>query len=482
MSSSLRPSLYSRPSRRVVRDRTPLPLAGADDTIVAIATPPGRGALAIVRVSGVNALHLAGRLITPWPLPPRTARRCAVRDSESGELLDRPVVTVFEAPRSYTGEHVVEIVTHGGMLAPATVAGAFVAVGAREALPGEFTRRAVANGKLDIVQAEAVSDLVDARSRAAQQSALAQLDGHLSRRILALRDAVVDVEALIAYDIDFPEEDDGPIAGGRIIGAVDHVLATLDALLATAPVGELVREGAIVVLAGAPNVGKSSVFNALLGESRAIVTEVPGTTRDALEAVIDGGGWPLRLVDTAGLRETTDVVERLGVEVSERYVRRAHLVLVCGETITSLASSARRIRALTSAPVLGVRTKADLVAEGDEISRDTESELGTPVAVSAVTGEGLAMLRERAGAVLAAHYGVPSIEVPLLTRARHREALRQARDEMGAFADVWRAGVLPAPVAAVHLRAAGAALESVIGAVDVEDVLARLFSTFCIGK
>jgi tRNA modification GTPase len=466
-----------------VSDRTPLPLVGADDTIVAIATPPGRGALAIVRVSGPRAFELAARLIAPWPLPPRTARLCALRDAETGELLDRPVVTTFEAPRSYTGEHVVEIATHGGYLTPATVVRAFIALGAREALPGEFTRRAVANGKLDIVQAEAVSDLVDARSRAGQRSALAQLDGNLSRRILALRDAILTVEALIAYDIDFPEEDDGPVSLERILAAADQVLARIDALLATAPAGALIREGAVIVLAGAPNVGKSSVFNALLGEARAIVTDIPGTTRDAVEATIDNGDWPLRLVDTAGLRDTEDVVERLGVEVSERYVRRAHLVLVCGETDASLALSARRIALLTSAPMLAVRTKADLVTKRDEIaSVATDIPFAGPVAVSAVTGVGLAALLAHTARLLAEHHGTPDAELPMLTRARHREGLERAREEMAAFAAAWRAGELPAPVAAVHLRSASAALESLIGAIDVDDVLDRLFATFCIGK
>ena len=464
-------------------ERASLPLVGGDDTIVAIATPPGRGALAIVRVSGPRAFDLAARLISPWPPPPRTARLCALRDAERGELLDRPVVTTFEAPRSYTGEHVVEIATHGGYVIPATVARAFIALGAREALPGEFTRRAVAHGKLDIVQAEAVGDLVDARSRAGQRTALAQLDGNLSRRILALRDAVLAVEALIAYDIDFPEEDDGPVSLDRILAAADDVLANIDALLATAPAGTLIREGAIVVLAGAPNVGKSSVFNALVGEARAIVTDIPGTTRDALEVTIDNGDWPLRLIDTAGLRDTSDIVERLGVEVSERYLRRAHLVLVCGETHRSLAESARRIASLTTAPLLAVRTKADLVTQRDEIT-DSASEVPVagPVPVSAVTGTGLAELLAQAARLLAEHHGAPDVEFPMLTRARHREGLERAREEMAAFAAAWRAGELPAPVAAVHLRAAGAALESLIGTIDVEDVLDRLFASFCIGK
>ena len=300
-------------------DRNGLPsLPGADDTIAAIATAPGRGALATVRVSGADAHGIARRVLTPWPEAERVATLARCRHPRTGERLDQAVVTVYAAPRSFTGEPMVELSTHGGHLVPATVLAALLAAGARQALPGEFTRRAVLNGKLDLLQAEAVADLVDARSHAMQRAAIEQLDGGLSRRILALRDALLDLEALIAYDIDFPEEDEGPVSRERVARAIADARAAIEALLATAPAGELVRDGALVVIAGEPNAGKSSLFNALLGESRAIVTELPGTTLDALEAVVDTGRWPLRLVDTAGLREAGDIVERLGIEVSER--------------------------------------------------------------------------------------------------------------------------------------------------------------------
>src|SRR5918911_1402783 len=281
----------------------PLP---STDTIAAVATAPGRSGLAIVRLSGSQANEIAARLLRPWPTRLRIATLCDVH-SPGGERLDQAVVTRYAGPRSFTGEDVVEITCHGGSVVPTSVVAALLEAGAREALPGEFTRRAVLNGKLDLLQAEAVGDLVDARSGLAHRTALAQLDGGLSRRVLALRSALLDLEALIAYDIDFPEEDDGPVAAGRILGAADHALRRLDALLAGADAGELLREGALVVIAGPPNVGKSSLFNALLGTARAIVTPVPGTTRDALEAVVDAGGWPVRLVDTAGLREAGDV-------------------------------------------------------------------------------------------------------------------------------------------------------------------------------
>ena len=466
-------------------------LPGADDTIAAIATAPGRGALALVRVSGRDAHAVARRVVAPWPAIDRVATLVRCLHPATGERLDDAVATTYAAPRSYTGEDMVELSTHGGHLAPAAVLAALLAAGARQAQPGEFTRRAVLNGKLDLLQAEAVADLVDARSQAMRRAALEQLDGGLSRRVLALRDRLLDLEALIAYDIDFPEEDDGPVPRARIAGAIDEARGSVEALLATALAGELVREGALVVLGGEPNAGKSSLFNALLGARRAIVTEVPGTTRDAIEAVVDAGRWPLRLVDTAGLRESRDVVERLGIEVSERYLARAEAILVCGET----RASRRRVldRLLSGrgadgdAPIVVVPTKADAAAfeapdDAERAAAGASPRVHLAAPVSAERGDGLGALLDTIGALLDAGHLSPAADAPLLTRERHRLALAAARDELAAFASAWNGGALPATVAAVHLRAAVGALEELIGTVDVEDVLERIFRTFCVGK
>ncbi len=449
-----------------------------DDTIAALATAPGRGAIAIIRLSGARASDIGARIVRPWPASARIATLCEVC-SPGGERLDQAVVTRYEAPRSFTGEDLVEIACHGGWVVPASILATLIEAGAREALPGEFTRRAVLNGKLDVLQAEAVGDLVDARSRGGQRAALTQLDGGLSRRVLALRESLIELEALIAYDIDFPEEDDGPVAPQRILAATDQTLEALDRLLATARVGELIREGALVVIAGAPNVGKSSLFNALLGRRRAIVTDIPGTTRDALEAVLDTGTWPIRLVDTAGLRETADTVERLGIEVSEDYLARADAVLACGDDDASLEHAVVVVRGRTTVPVLPVRTKMD---------RDPRSEvrgLREPdqvIWVSAETGEGLTELIAAINAVLSTDDRLPDLDAPLLTHARHRHAIGQARDELAAFREAWGGAHLPAPVAAVLLRSAVLAREELVGAVDVEVVLERLFARFCVGK
>jgi tRNA modification GTPase len=446
-----------------------------DDTIVSISTAPGRAAVALIRLSGPAALTIAARHVTPWEAEPRRSHLATVH--QDGEPLDQALITVFPGPDSFTGEDVVEISTHGGLLVPASVVAALIASGARQAFPGEFTRRAVLNGKLDILQAEAIGDLIDAQSHAMRRAALQQLDAGLSRRLAVLREDLIGLEALIAYDIDFPEEDDGPVPREKIHAAVKALAATLDALLATAPAGELIREGAVVVIAGAPNVGKSSLFNALIGQSRAIVTEIPGTTRDAIEAVIDSGVWPLRLVDTAGLRATQDTIEQIGIEVSVRYLAAAHVVLACADTDEGVEQAAQVIAKKTGAAVVKVRTKIDLVSPGTELSRELNV-----VDVSAETGTGLSQLLTLIDRALENQHGAPAPDLPMLTRARHRHALEVAKSELLQFERAWEEDRLPATVASVHLRAAVGALEELIGAVDVEDVFDRVFSSFCVGK
>jgi len=443
------------------------------DTIVAVATAPGRGAISVVRLSGPDAFGIAARHLRQMPSHPRTAHLCEVFRGD--EKLDEALVTLYPAPNSFTGDDTVEFSSHGGNLVPASIVAALTESGARQALPGEFTRRAVLNGKLDIIQAEAIGDLIDARSHIMQRTALDQLDGGLSRRLTALRDSLLELESLIAYDVDFPEEDDGPIPRARIETAAESVLASLDQLLLTVPVGEIVREGAVVVIAGPPNVGKSSLFNALLGKSRAIVTEIPGTTRDALEGVIDTGKWPLRLVDTAGLRETGDLIEQLGIEVSERYLAGAQVVLACAESAASLDQIKEVVGKRTEAPVVSVRTKADLVANGEKLPPSA-------IAVSAETGLGLKELLGAIDRVIDRRQGFIPPDVPILTRARHRKALDSARGDVAQFLDAWRMQRVPVTIAAAHLRTAISELEELIGTFEVEDVLDRLFSSFCVGK
>jgi len=473
-------------------------LAGGDETIVALATPDGRGALAVIRLSGTGVRHIA-RALGVGELTPRVATRVALRHPTDDVPLDDALATWFPAPRSYTGQDVLELSTHGGRVVPASVLAACLAAGARLAFPGEFTRRAVLNGRMDLVQAEAVADLIDARTLGMQRQALLQLDGGLSRRFMALREDVIALEALIAYDIDFPGEDDGPIAPERITSAATALLAALDALLATAPRAALLRDGALVVIAGPPNAGKSSLFNALLGESRALVTPIAGTTRDAIEAVLDRHPMPLRLVDTAGMRDTADAIELLGIEVSRRYLGSARVVLACGATPAEVSATVASIAPLTTAHMVAVRTKSDLLhtdRQQHALAIDDDPKAGGRVdlpvdpshsvaelEVSAETGQGLSALLSHLDELMSqVDERAPHDQDVMLTRERHRFGVATAREEIAEFLLHWSSGELPAPVAAVHLQSARDALGGVIGAIDTDDVLERVFRDFCIGK
>lgn len=285
------------------------------DTIAAIASAPGRGAVALVRISGGGAIPIAESLAPSlgegWE--PRLATLRTLVSPDDGRPIDRALVTVFPAPASYTGEDVVELSTHGGAMVPAAVLDAALAAGARPAEPGEFTRRAYLNGRMTLVQAESVLDLVDGRSPALHRVAMNNLESGLSARLSGFRERLVELEAWLVHHIDFPEEDDAPVPLDRIVALGRRVEGDLARIVETAPEGGLLRDGARVVLAGRPNVGKSSLFNALVGTDRAIVTGEAGTTRDAIEAEVLLGGYPFRLVDTAGLRDSEGEAERLGV-------------------------------------------------------------------------------------------------------------------------------------------------------------------------
>lgn len=441
------------------------------DAIVALATPPGRSALALIRLSGRGAFEIGARLLHPFhPDRPRVAVRVAVRHPTTGEDLDLGLAICYPGPASYTGEDQIEIATHGGLLVPGEVVAACVAAGARLAEPGEFTRRALQNGKVDLVQAEATADLIDAGAPAQRRRALQQLERGLSRRLEALRDEILQLEALIAYNIDFPEEDEGPVPPEQVERAWHVVHDRLTRLLATAPEGERLHAGALVVIAGPPNAGKSSLFNALLGHERAIVTEIPGTTRDAIEAPAVLDGFPFRLVDTAGLRDSPDRVERLGIEVSRRYLAGADLVLFCEEAGTVSDAGSAFLSELQT-PILFVSTKSDLHPPPARPS----------VAVSTVTGEGLdAVKRSLAEAAFGNLVRLGDVE-PIVTRERHRMALVEALRELEEFHDARTRGV-DAAATATHLVAAVGALDDLIGVVTPDDVLDRVFGSFCVGK
>ncbi|MCC7194422.1 MAG: tRNA uridine-5-carboxymethylaminomethyl(34) synthesis GTPase MnmE [Gemmatimonadaceae bacterium] len=464
------------PARPAGKSRAP---GVRGDTIVAIATAPGRGAVAIVRLSGPDAERIGRGMVTPWPRTPRRLVRCALREpGERGRPLDDALAVFFPQGSSYTGEPTLELHIHGGMAGPSVIRDACVASGAREALPGEFTERAVLNGRMDLLEAEAIGALVDARTRAAHRAALSALSGTLSRLFRELREAAIGLDAMLAYDIDFPEEDGGPIHRDTIETAARSLAAKLDSVLAAVPAAPIARDGALVVLAGPPNAGKSSLLNALVGESRVIVSDQPGTTRDAVEVLVDEEPWPVRLVDTAGLRDEADAVERLGIEVSDRYLRAASVVLACADDTAELAHLTGELKLRTSAEVIGVRTKGDV---GDRLSVQAGDTV-LPVTVSAQTGAGLAVLWERIRAAVQRAAGSGVLPAAAAVTVRQHSALKAARREVATFLGAWRSQELPVVVCATHVRAAAHELDELIGSVSPDDVLARVFSSFCVGK
>jgi tRNA modification GTPase len=438
------------------------------DPIAALATAPGRAALALIRLSGTGAFEVAARVISNFrAIPPRRATLASFHDS-AGQTIDQGLYTAFPGPHSYTGEDLVELSCHGGSLVPARLLGALHAAGARPAAPGEFTRRAVLNGKLDLVQAEAVGDLIDATAPMQARLALSQLEGGLSRRLAALRESLIEIQALLSYEIDFPEEDDGAVAPERIAAEIEATATRIRHLAATAPAAERLREGALLVFAGRPNAGKSSLFNALLGSERALVTEIPGTTRDTIEAHTDFLGWPVRLADTAGLWNAPNRIDQLGVEVSRRYLAAADLVLLCVEAGREIGADEREIT--RSRSTLLLRTKADLAADG-----------GEGIAVSALMGTGLAELRRAAAErVFADRINLVDLE-PGLTRERHRIALGRALQALESAVPYLSSGG-DAVLAAHHVRQATESLDELLGTVDIEEVLDRVFASFCVGK
>ncbi len=456
-------------------------MAGArwyPDTIVAQATPVGHGAVALIRISGPRACEIASSLAdsgerqgrATWP--ERQSQLRVLRRPESGEVLDHALVTMFRGPRSYTGEDLVEISTHGGFVIPASVVEACTVLGARHARPGEFTQRAYLNGKLDLTQAEAVGDLVAANSEMARDVALHQLERGLGARIADLRDDLIGLSALLVHHIDFPEEDDAPTPIGTIASRAETVVRGIERLLATAPGGELLRRGAVTVFAGRPNAGKSSLFNALLGTERAIVTDEEGTTRDAIEAVVSIDGFPFRFVDTAGLRTATGRVERLGIEIAQRYLAGADLVVYCREWDCPQSDDENAFLQPIACPVVKVRTKWDL-ADDVAVVEDDE------IAVSVVSGVGLGDLKRQ----LRNHAftGIARRRVPVVTTRRQRELLEEAHAEIAGFGEAVVQGI-PPEVASAHLKTAESALEAILGIVATDDVLDRVFRDFCIGK
>ncbi len=432
------------------------------DTIAAIATPAGRGGIGIVRVSGPGVPRVAAAVLGKLPRP-RLAMCGSFRDRQ-GETIDEGLALYFPAPRSYTGEAVLELQGHGGPVVMQALLSACVDAGARIAEPGEFTRRAFFEGKLDLAQAEAVADLIDAASREAARSALRSLSGEFSAAIGALQARLVELRAVTEAMLDFPEEEVDALHREDAAARLAETRDALDEVLAKSRQGSLLRAGIHVVLAGRPNVGKSSLLNCLAGEERAIVTPIPGTTRDALREPMLIEGVPIVMVDTAGLRESRDEIERLGIQRTRQELERADLVIAVFE-------ANRGPDALQDLPAASARidvyNKIDL-APGFAPPADA-------LAVSARTGAGLEALRQR---ILEAAGWSTGGEPVFLARERHLRALERAAAHLGAAA-----GETPRwEFFAEELRLAHAALGSITGEFSADDLLGEIFKRFCIGK
>ena len=445
-----------------------------DDTIVAIATPPGRGGLGVVRISGRASTDIASALLERTePLRPRHATLSHVRG------IDEAVTTLFTAPHSYTGEDVVEISAHGSPVVLNAILQAALREGARLAEAGEFTLRAFLHGRVDLVQAEAVADLIDAVTPLQARAAFDQLEGTLTQRIAEIDAALFDLIARLEASLDFPDEGYHFIERAELAGAIGAIGDQLDVLLATANSGRLIREGAEVVIVGRANVGKSSVFNRLAGHDRAIVTEIPGTTRDLVTERVDVCGIPITLVDTAGFRSSLDVIEREGVERARKAAGIAALVLVVLDASLPLDEDDRVVLGFTAQHRrVIVANKGDLPAAWDELCESAGAPL---VRISARTADGLTELR--AAIVQGLCNGEILRDTPAMTNIRHIElmeaaATNLARAELAAS----EAHGTPEEFLLSDLQLARHALEEVTGRRTSEDLLRHIFERFCIGK
>lgn len=439
------------------------------ETIVAIATAPGRGGVGVVRVSGGDlSAIIAG--IVGRDLTARHAHFVSFLAAD-GSTLDSGLALLFPAPHSFTGETVLELQGHGGPVVLRMLLARCVALGARLAEPGEFTKRAFLNGKLDLAQAEAVADLIDAQSEAAVRSAQRSLAGAFSKEIQALLEQLITLRMLVEATLDFPEEDVDFLQAADARGQLAQIQAQLQQVLSVAGQGRLLREGLHVVLIGQPNVGKSSLLNRLAGEDVAIVTEIAGTTRDTVKELILLDGVPIHIIDTAGLRETADPIEQMGIDRTWQAIARADLALLLLDSREGITELDQQIlsKLPEALPLLKVFNKIDLTQEAAGLSAPEE------VHVSAKNGQGMPELRQRLLS-LAGWHGVG--EGLYLARERHLDAIRRAQSSLQNAETVW----LQLELLAEELRQAQDALGEITGEFTPDDLLGVIFSRFCIGK
>lgn len=442
-------------------------------TIAAIASPMGVGAISLIRISGPDAFRIAdlctGGIASSTM--PRLARRCKIRDT-AGAVIDDGLLTVFLGPNSFTGDDTVEFAGHGGILVTREVLARFLECGASHASPGEFSQRAFLNGKLDLTQAEGIMDLISAQTRLAIRAAHSQLEGTLGKRTTAARDELLKVLAHLEAWIDFPDEDIDPQTTIELRARITKILKTIDSLLATADQGRVLREGVRTVIFGEPNVGKSSLLNRLLGFERAIVSDIAGTTRDTIEEIINLHDIPLRLVDTAGIRDSDDIIESQGIQRTVRQIENADLLLEVAD-----ASQPRPERAVypsNHATHLLVLNKLDLGEHPSWGNADA-------IRISCLKDDGFHQLSEKIRTALhftEADFGEHAVAI----NARHQASLKLAHASLHAALNLLTEHSTNPELAAIDLREALDALGEIPGKVDTEDLLDVIFSSFCIGK
>ena len=445
-----------------------------NETIAAIATPFGPGAIALIRLSGEESLSVAGKALGMdcEQQEARMVTRADVRSS-TGEVIDDVLVTVFRRPCSYTGENLVEISCHGGVLVVQRVLDRLLECGARSAMAGEFSQRAFLNGKMDLTQAEAVMDVIGAQTDLALRAAQQQLGGKIGLETEEIRSLLLQIVAQIEAYIDFPDEDIAPQTGEALAGQLALAQKRIESLLATAQQGRILREGARVVIYGEPNVGKSSLLNILLGQERAIVSDTAGTTRDTVEEVLNLGGFPVRLIDTAGHRKTIDELERVGVERTLDKVAQADLVLEVVDASaprreSMLRSESKNLRQLLVLNKCDLPRHDDWIGVGDLVEISCAEGWGLDRLISAIVGE-------------FAHADGTWGQDAVAVNVRHQSCLRRARGALEEAYGQLRGGVGPEFVA-VDLRLALDAIGEVAGRVEAEELLGEIFGQFCIGK
>ena len=446
------------------------------DIIAAIATPPGRGGIGVVRISGKNLTKLAKSILGKLPKP-RYAHLSQFLDM-NGQVIDQGIALYFPAPNSYTGEDVLELQGHGGPAVMNLLLSQCLSAGARLAQPGEFTLRAYLNNKIDLIQAESVADIIAANTSEAARCAIHSLQGHFSARVEELVDLLITLRMLIEATLDFPEDEIDNLQALQIQDRLDHIHIQLEQIFAAARQGNLLQEGIKIVLAGAPNVGKSSLLNQLVEDDAAIVTEIPGTTRDTIQRTIAIEGIPIHIIDTAGLRETSDIVEQKGIERTHAAIRNANMVIWLVDS-SQQSDIKDQIFSYISAdkPQITVFNKIDLLNEEPRIEDEKNN---IRIHLSAKTGTGIELLRRKILEIAGWQYHQAG-EGVFMARQRHLQALSQARIHLD-NAQRFTTNVYQLELLAEELRLAQSALSSITGRFTADDLLGEIFSHFCIGK